>query len=122
MKQVAANGSQVRQADSASQARRILEAWEQENMPVLRSELRVAQRPDGAASAEEEERLDLLSAIAAQMEQDLKTAKFGTEGGPSACFRLLEHLARKRPQMITRSGKPSSFPYSQSALKISACH
>jgi len=108
--------------DSTQQAQRILDAWEHENMPGLRAELHFAQRSGAAtACAEEEERLDLLHGIAAQMERDLAGMSFGHGERAATCFRLLAHLATTRPVAI-RSGKPSSFPCSQSVRRISACH
>ena len=91
-------------------------------MSGLRAELHLAQRSCAATSCtEEEERLDLLNGIAAQMERDLAGLRFGDEEGAATCFRLLAHLATNRPVAI-RSEKPSSFPCSQSARRISACH
>jgi len=107
---------------STQQARRILNAWEQENMPDLRAELRFAQQDSAVCGGtEEEERLDLLNAIAAQIERDLAKTSFGQHESDTTCFRLLTHLASSRPVAI-RSEKLSSFPYSQSVRKISACH
>jgi len=103
-------------------AQRILDAWEQEDASGLRSELRMAQRPFTASTAEEEERLDLLNGIAAQIEQDLAAMQFGAGTRASTCFRLLAHLAGKQTQRAIQSEKPSSYPYSLSVLKISACH
>jgi hypothetical protein len=90
-------------------------------MPGLRAELHFAQRSCAATTgAEEEERLDLLNGIAAQMERDLAGMSFGNGERAATCFRLLAHLATIRPVAI-RSEKPSSFPCSQSVRRISAC-
>lgn len=113
------------QVDSAQRAQRILDVWEQGDLPALQAELRLA-RGDGAASgacAEEGERLDLLDGIAAQMERDLVGMPLGNGASDRAatCFHLLTHLATSRPVAI-QSEKLSSSPYSQSVRRISACH
>jgi hypothetical protein len=109
------------QLHSTQRARRILDAWEHENMPGLRAELRFAQQSSATGNgAEEEERLDLLNGIAAEMERELATVRFGHDQSAATCFRLLAHLAASRPVAI-RSEKPSAFPYSQSVRRISAC-
>ena len=109
---------------SALLAQRILDAWEQEDMPGLRAELSYAQRPCFAASPEEEERLELLDGIAAQVEQDLAGSELGNIASvrTATCVRLLEHLATSSPHAAIRSGELSSFPCSRSVRKISACH
>lgn len=110
------------QLRSTQQARRILDAWEHENVPGLQAELRFAQQCNAACGGtEEEERLDLLNGIAAQMERDLARAGFTQGDSAATCFRLLAHLATSRPVAI-RSEKLSSFPYLQSVRKTSACH
>ena len=90
-------------------------------MLSLQAELRFAQTFLGASTADEEERLDLLNGVAAQIERDLAGGIFGKADGSGACIRLLAHLAGARPVAI-RSEKLSSFPCSQSAPRISACH
>jgi hypothetical protein len=110
---------------STRRARRILDAWEREDTPAFEAELRLAQHADAApASGEEEERLDLLDGIAAQLEQELVGRQPGHTGSErvATCFRLLAHLATERPQAVNRSETLSCFRYSRSVLRISACH
>ncbi len=110
---------------STRRARRILDAWEREDTPAFQAQLRLAQRADAVpACAEEEERLDLLHGIAAQLEQDLVRREPGNAGSErvATCFRLLAHLAAERPQAVNRFETPSYFPYSRFVLRISACH
>lgn len=111
---------------SAARAQRILAVWQQEDLPRLEAELSLAQRGSAAApgaQAEEQERLELLEGIAGQMQRDLVRSPLanGASGSAAMCFRLLEHLAAKRPQAINQSEKLFSSPYSRSARKISAC-
>jgi hypothetical protein len=111
---------------AATRAQRILNVWEQEDLPGLQAELYLAQQAcaDAAgARAEEQERLELLEGIAGQMQRDLVRLPLGSRAGRRAatCFRLLEHLAASRPQTASQSEKLSSFPYSQSVRRISAC-
>jgi len=111
---------------SAARAQRILTVWEQEDLPGLQAELRLAQQAGAAATGarpEEQERLELLEGIAGQMQQDLVRLPLGNGAGASAatCFRLLEHLATRRPRPVSQSEKLFSFPYSRSVRKISAC-
>jgi len=112
--------------NSAARAERILAVWEQEDLPGLQAELLVARQACAApagARAEEQERLDLLEGIAGQMQEDLIRLPLGSAAGSRAatCFRLLEHLAARRPQRASQSEKLSSFPYSRSVRRISAC-
>jgi len=110
--------------NSTRRAQRILDAWEREDLPLFQAELRLAQRARTATCAEEEERLDLLDGIAGQLERDLVWMRPGECGSEcvATCFRLLSHLATDRPRPVNRSEKLSGFPYSRSALRISACH
>ena len=112
------------QLNSARRAQRILDAWEHQDLPGLQAELRFAQRACATISracTEEQERLELLDGIAARMEQDLVRTRLGNGDSASTCFRLLMHLATNRPYVAIRSERLSSFPYSQSVRKISAC-
>jgi|SRR5579871_1948031 len=102
---------------ATASARRILDAWAREDMTGFRAELRAAQRPHNALATEENERLELLNGVAAQMERDLSGMEYGE--GAALCFRLLGHLAAARPTAI-RSETPSSSRYSQSGRRISA--
>jgi hypothetical protein len=107
---------------SAARAQRILGVWEEEDLSGLQAELMHAQQACAAsagARAEEEERLELLEGIAGQMQQDLVQMPLGNGAADRAatCFRLLEHLAKP----ATQSEKLSSFPYSRSVRRISAC-
>ncbi len=110
---------------STRRARRILDAWEREDRTAFQAELRLAQCAEAVpACAEEEERLDLLDGIAAQLEQDLVLRQPGNAGSErvATCFRLLAHLATERPQAANRFETLSYFPYSRFVLRISACH
>jgi hypothetical protein len=112
--------------NSTDRAQRLLAVWEQEDLPGLQAELLLARQACAAvtsARAEEQERLDLLEGIAGQMQQDLVRLPLGTAAGSRAatCFRLLEHLAARRPQRASQSEKLFAFPYSRSVRKISAC-
>jgi len=111
--------------NSTGRARRILDAWEREDLPTFQAALRSAQRASAATtSAEEEERLDLLEGVAAQLERDLTGVRPGMAGSErvATCFRLLAHLATERPRAASRSEKLSCSPYSRFVLRISACH
>lgn len=113
------------QINSTGRARRILDAWERMDLAGIEAELALA---DGAqtdvASCEEQERLDLLSAIARQIRQDFSRLPGMAEAGErtAVCFRLLQHLAATGEHAAIRSEKLSFFPCSQSARQISACH
>lgn len=110
--------------NASRRARRLLDTWNREDVPGFQWELRLAQRGGAIpACAEEEERLDLLEGIAAQLEQDLVRRQPGPARSErvATCFRLLAHLAAERPQAANRSETLSCFPYSRSGLKISAC-
>lgn len=120
--QAAAPDSWFSARDSARQAQRILDAWEHKDVVGLRTELRLAQQAGAATSAVEEERLDLLNGIAAQMERDLAGARLARGERAATCLRLLAHLAGKRPRAANQSETLSYFPYSRFVLRISACH
>jgi len=115
------------QLNSTARARRILDAWERMDLRGIAAELALAER-DGArtgiASCEEQERLDLLGAIAGQMRQDLSPLPGVADAGERTAvgFRLLQHLAATGEHVPIRSEKLSFFPCSQSARRISACH
>jgi len=104
------------QMDSATRARRILEIWDQQDPGSLAAELdhieRACAMAPGASSGEQE-RAELLEAIAGQMRQGL--------GGADVCRRLLEHLATSGAQRPIQSEKLSFFPYLRSARRTSAC-
>lgn len=104
------------QMDSATWARRILEIWDQQGPGDLEAELGHLQQACATApgaSSGEQERTELLEAIAGQMRQGL--------GGADVCRRLLEHLATGGAQRPIQSEKLSFFPYSRSARRTSAC-
>lgn len=113
--------------NSTERARLILDAWERMDLPEIEAELALAEG-DGAqadsASGEEQERLDLLGGIAAQLRQDFSRLPRVPEAGErtALCFRLLHHLAETGEHAPIRSEKLSFFPCSQSARRISACH
>ena len=103
------------QMDSATRARRILEIWDQQDPGSLAAELGNIEQACciPGVSAGEQERTELLEAIAGQMRQGL--------GGADVCRRLLEHLAASAAQRPIQSEKLSFFPYSRSARRTSAC-
>jgi hypothetical protein len=103
------------QMDSATRARRILEIWDQQDPGGLEAELGHIQQACAiapGASSGEQERTELLEAIAGQMRQGLRA---------DVCRRLLEHLATSGAQRPIQSEKLSFFPYSRSARRTSAC-
>jgi hypothetical protein len=111
------------QTTSTQQARSILAAWRRRDQSGLVAELRRTQlKCTGAAglTAEEQERLELLDGIAAQMRQDLHLPGPPSERAET-CLHLLEHLAAGDQTLLIRSGKLSFFPYSRSARQTSAC-
>jgi hypothetical protein len=113
------------QINSTGRARRILDAWERMDLAGIEAELALADGAQtGGASCEEQERLDLLSAIARQIRQDSSRLPGRAEAGErtAVCFRLLQHLAATGEHAAIRSEKLSFFPCSQSARRISACH
>lgn len=114
------------QMNSTGRARRILDAWERMDLAGIEAELVLAEcdgAQTGGASCEEQERLDLLSAIVRQIRQDFSRLPRVAEAGErtAVCFRLLQHLAATGEQDPIRSEKLSFFPCSQSARRISAC-
>ena len=115
------------QMNSTGRARRILDAWERMDLPGIEAELALADydcAQTGGASCEEQERLDLLSAIARQIRQDSLRVAGRAEAGErnAVCFHLLQHLAATGEHAAIRSEKLSFFPCSQSDRRISACH
>jgi hypothetical protein len=115
------------QVNSAGRARRILDAWERMDLPGIQAELALTEcdgAQTGNASCEEQERLDLLSAIVRQVRQDFSRLPGLADAGEctAVCFRLLQHLAATGEQDPIRSEKLSFFPCSQSGRRISACH
>ena len=115
------------QLNSTARARRILDAWERMDLRGIEAELALAEcdgTRTGNASCEEQERLDLLGAIARQIRQDSLRVPGRAEAGErtAVCFRLLQHLAATGEHAAIRSEKLSFFPCSQSARRISACH
>src|SRR5678816_502205 len=114
------------QMNSTRRARRILDAWERMDLAGIEAELALAEC-DGVqtgASCEEQERLELLSAIVRQIRHDFSRLPGVAETGErtAVCFRLLQHLAATGEQDPIRSEKLSFFPCSRSARRISACH
>ena len=113
--------------NSTARARRILDAWERMDLQGIEAELALAECDSartGSASCEEQERLELLGAIARQMRQDFSSLPGMAEAGErtAVCFHLLQHLAATGEHAAIRSEKLSFFPCSQFARRISACH
>jgi len=113
--------------NSTARARRILDAWERMDLQGIEAELALAECDSartGSASCEEQERLELLGAIARQMRQDFSPLPGVAEAGERTAvgFRLLQHLGATGEHTSIRSEKLSFFPCSQSARRISACH
>jgi len=113
--------------NSTARARRILDAWERMDLQGIEAELALAECDSartGSASCEEQERLELLGAIARQMRQDFSSLPGMAEAGErtAVCFHLLQHLAATGEHAAIRSEKLSFFPCSQSDRRISACH
>ena len=115
-----------RQSNSARRAQSVLDAWRQRDLGVFDAELVGIKRATAMETrAEEQERLELLEGIAAQMRDYLVGATCGaTQGTERAetCLRLVEHLATSGGRAAIRSEKLSFFPYSRSVRRICACH
>jgi hypothetical protein len=100
--------------NSTERARGILAAWKRKDWPALEAELALTQYDcgeTGDASAEEQERMDLLSGIAGQMQKDLPDLQGAGYGGErfEVWSRLLRHLAASGKHPPIRSEKLSFF-------------
>jgi hypothetical protein len=108
--------------NSAHRAQSVLDAWGQGDLGGLDAELAGIEHATAIETrADEQERLDLLDGVAAQMRDYLVGAIRGAEYAET-CVRLVEHLAASGPHAAIRSEKLSFFPCSRSVRRISACH
>jgi len=123
------------QVASIELAGALLRAWVKGDRPALDAELdRSSQTTNGACDSEEDERLQMLNAIAVRMKGCVDPFASGaTDVGISVCLKLLSHLAgasaprRSTPEWssarpVTRFEMPGSFHSQPVRLGTSVVH